>query len=105
MHPAEARPVGESEPRASARASGVALEAQARDSSTWSAGAGGDERGRLDHRETGEMAPAGPSGRLWLASGAVLVAALTALVPTTGDLGLTWDEPAYRYSQLMSGQC
>jgi 4-amino-4-deoxy-L-arabinose transferase-like glycosyltransferase len=30
--------------------------------------------------------------------------ALLATVPTTGDLGLTWDEPAYRYSQLVSAQ-
>jgi 4-amino-4-deoxy-L-arabinose transferase-like glycosyltransferase len=30
--------------------------------------------------------------------------ALVALVPTTGDIGLTWDEPAYRYSQVMSAQ-
>ncbi len=35
---------------------------------------------------------------------AVFTLALAALVPTTGDLGLTWDEPAYRYSQVMSGQ-
>ena len=25
-------------------------------------------------------------------------------MPTTGDLGLTWDEPAYRYSQMVSAQ-
>ena len=30
--------------------------------------------------------------------------ALVALVPTTGDIGLAWDEPAYRYSQVMSAQ-
>ena len=30
--------------------------------------------------------------------------ALAATVPTTGDFGLTWDEPAYRYSQQMSAQ-
>jgi 4-amino-4-deoxy-L-arabinose transferase-like glycosyltransferase len=36
--------------------------------------------------------------------GIVLTAGLVATVPTTGDLGLTWDEPAYRYSQLMSSQ-
>ena len=29
---------------------------------------------------------------------------LLATVPTTGDIGLTWDEPAYRYSQVMSAQ-
>ena len=35
---------------------------------------------------------------------AVLVLALAALAPTVGDFGLTWDEPAYRYSQIMSAQ-
>ena len=30
--------------------------------------------------------------------------ALAALVPTIGDFGLSWDEPAYRYSQVMSAQ-
>ena len=35
---------------------------------------------------------------------AVLAVALIAMVPTVGDLGLTWDEPAYRYSQVMSAQ-
>jgi hypothetical protein len=39
-----------------------------------------------------------------LASVLVLGAALLATVPTTGDIGLTWDEPAYRYSQLVSIQ-
>ena len=34
----------------------------------------------------------------------IFVLALVALVPTTGDLGLTWDEPAYRHSQVMSAQ-
>jgi hypothetical protein len=34
----------------------------------------------------------------------VLLLALTALVPTVGDFGLTWDEPAYRYSQVLSIQ-
>ena len=36
--------------------------------------------------------------------GLVLALALAALVPTTGDFGLTWDEPAYRYSQIISAQ-
>ncbi|MGP0066382.1 MAG: glycosyltransferase family 39 protein [Isosphaeraceae bacterium] len=44
------------------------------------------------------------SRRLGLATMAVLAVALAALVPTVGDLGLTWDEPAYRYSQLVSIQ-
>ncbi len=36
--------------------------------------------------------------------GAVLafLAALAVGAPSAGDIGLTWDEPAYRYSQLMS---
>ena len=42
--------------------------------------------------------------RWWFASGLVLILALAATVPTTGDLGLTWDEPAYRFSQLRSEQ-
>lgn len=42
--------------------------------------------------------------RWWAATGLVLVLALAAAVPTTGDLGLTWDEPAYRFSQLRSAQ-
>jgi 4-amino-4-deoxy-L-arabinose transferase-like glycosyltransferase len=33
-----------------------------------------------------------------------MAVALAILVPTIGDLGLTWDEPAYRYSQVMSAQ-
>jgi hypothetical protein len=45
------------------------------------------------------------SGRLWwTASVGVFLVALAATVPTAGDLGLTWDEPAYRYSQLVSAQ-
>ena len=34
----------------------------------------------------------------------VLAGVLLATVPTTGDIGLTWDEPSYRYSQLLSIQ-
>ena len=49
--------------------------------------------------------PVGFSGRRWwLASGLVLVAVLLATVPTTGDIGLTWDEPSYRTSQLVAAQ-
>jgi len=40
----------------------------------------------------------------WAAFGLVLALALAATVPTAGDLGLTWDEPAYRFSQLRSAQ-
>lgn len=43
------------------------------------------------------------TGKRWgLATILVFAAALAVLVPTTGDIGLTWDEPAYRYSQVMS---
>ena len=35
---------------------------------------------------------------------AVFIAALAVLVPTIGDFGMSWDEPAYRYSQVMSAQ-
>lgn len=42
--------------------------------------------------------------RAGMATLAIFTAALAALVPTVGDIGLTWDEPAYRYSQVMSAQ-
>jgi hypothetical protein len=42
--------------------------------------------------------------RWWLACGLVFWGALAVTVPTTGDIGLTWDEPAYRWSQLISVQ-
>ncbi|APW59118.1 glycosyltransferase family 39 protein [Paludisphaera borealis] len=45
-----------------------------------------------------------PPKRRWLATAIVFAVALVALVPTTGDLGLTWDEPAYRHSQVFSAQ-
>jgi 4-amino-4-deoxy-L-arabinose transferase-like glycosyltransferase len=41
---------------------------------------------------------------VWLGSLAALALALAALIPAVGDLGVTWDEPAYRYSQVMSAQ-
>jgi 4-amino-4-deoxy-L-arabinose transferase-like glycosyltransferase len=40
----------------------------------------------------------------WAAPALVFVLAIAALAPTTGDIGLTWDEPSYRYSQVMSAQ-
>src|SRR6185312_669637 len=40
----------------------------------------------------------------WAACGIVLVLTLAATLPTTGDMGLTWDEPAYRFSQQLSAQ-
>jgi 4-amino-4-deoxy-L-arabinose transferase-like glycosyltransferase len=42
--------------------------------------------------------------RWWIACAAVFAGSLVALVPTTGDFGLTYDEPAYRYSQMVSQQ-
>jgi hypothetical protein len=66
--------------------------------------------GRADHlhandlRESTELASGGSPRGVWLATIGVSAVALATLVPTTGDLGLTWDEPAYRYSQLMSEQ-
>jgi hypothetical protein len=42
--------------------------------------------------------------RVWPASALVVAAAIAALAPTTGDFGLTWDEPAYRQSQVFSAQ-
>jgi hypothetical protein len=42
--------------------------------------------------------------RPWLAPLAVFAVAIAALVCTVGDFGLTWDEPAYRYSQVISQQ-
>ncbi len=44
------------------------------------------------------------SARWRLGSLLVIAVALAALVPTTGDIGMTWDEPAYRYSQVISAQ-
>jgi hypothetical protein len=52
-------------------------------------------------------ATGGPGRPIWwlrLRSLVVLAVALAAIVPTVGDFGLTWDEPAYRYSQLLSVQ-
>lgn len=42
--------------------------------------------------------------RWWAACGVVFALALAASAPTVGDFGLTWDEPAYRFSQLRSAQ-
>ena len=40
--------------------------------------------------------------RWWLACALVFAGALAATAPTTGDIGLTWDEPVYRDSQVLS---
>ncbi len=42
--------------------------------------------------------------RLWGGTLLVLGLALGILIPSVGDFGLTWDEPAYRYSQLVAVQ-
>ena len=63
-----------------------------REGTSQAAGASEPLRPRLD----------GLRGRLVTAL--VFALALAATVPTTGDIGLTWDEPAYRYSQEMSAQ-
>lgn len=42
--------------------------------------------------------------RWWIACAVVFAGALAALAPTAGDFGLTYDEPAYRYSQMISQQ-
>jgi hypothetical protein len=63
-----------------------------------------DDRERLDEHESSEPVRA-RTPHVWrLGSLAVLTVVLAALVPTTGDLGLTWDEPAYRSGQVMSQQ-
>ena len=56
-----------------------------------------------------ESASNGPSNHLtgrrwWLACVLVFAGSLAATVPTTGDFGLTWDEPAYRFSQQRSAE-
>ena len=45
----------------------------------------------------------GLSGRSWwLGCALAFLGALLATVPTVGDIGLTWDEPSYRTSQIVS---
>ena len=65
--------------------------------------AGDESRRRDGHRSrTGALADcAAGRGVPWRCRSIV---ALAALIPTVGDFGLTWDEPAYRYSQVMSAQ-
>ncbi|HEU5118845.1 MAG TPA: glycosyltransferase family 39 protein, partial [Isosphaeraceae bacterium] len=40
----------------------------------------------------------------WIGCGLTFALALLVLMPTTGDFGVTYDEPAYRYSQMLSIQ-
>jgi len=42
--------------------------------------------------------------RWWIGCALVFAGSLFATVPTTGDIGLTWDEPSYRTSQVVSAQ-
>ena len=42
--------------------------------------------------------------RWWTICCLIWILTLAATIPTAGDLGLTWDEPAYRFSQLRSAQ-
>ena len=44
------------------------------------------------------------SERPWIGTLAVAALALAVSLPTVGDFGLTWDEPAYRYSQQTSAE-
>jgi hypothetical protein len=58
--------------------------------------------------QTSDEATTRPGGERprWTWKGSLLVffAATAVLVPTAGDFGVTWDEPAYRYSQVISAQ-
>ena len=92
MHETEAVTVGESEPRATVELGEIPEQARATDSPA------------PVERESSDPGRDRTPRRLGLATIGVLALALVALVPTVGDLGLTWDEPAYRYSQLMSVQ-
>jgi hypothetical protein len=52
-----------------------------------------------------EDAERNPRGQFARRSGILVwLIALAVTLPQAGDLGLTWDEPAYRYSQTVSGQ-
>jgi Dolichyl-phosphate-mannose-protein mannosyltransferase len=70
------------------------------------------EEGRLDRPAPDQVGAPDASGenrgrvlgKVGLTTWAVLLVSLAALVPTVGDFGLTWDEPAYRYSQMLSSQ-
>jgi len=65
---------------------------------------GAHDESRVEERRSSELVRVGSNWGLRLGTLVVLTVALTALVPTVGDLGLTWDEPAYRYSQVISVQ-
>jgi hypothetical protein len=68
----------------------------------------GDEQGSGAPSAPAVVASGIPPARtglhIWATSSVVFLIALAALVPTTADPGMTWDEPAYRYSQVISAQ-
>jgi 4-amino-4-deoxy-L-arabinose transferase-like glycosyltransferase len=84
------------------RAANLAVESSPRDGQGLTEG----EQGAATEERpaSGHEVPIRGISWLWLQSLGVLTIALLALVPTVGDFGLTWDEPAYRYSQVMSAQ-
>ena len=78
-----------------------------------SEGEGQDPGVPRPHKESVSESPAHTRGQsrtrlaawgLPIGTLAILTLALAALIPTVGDFGLTWDEPAYRRSQVMSAQ-
>jgi hypothetical protein len=53
----------------------------------------------------GSALPPALTGRAWrLATIVAFLVAMAVTLPGTGDPGLTWDEPAYRYSEVVSAQ-
>jgi hypothetical protein len=62
------------------------------------------QSGNINVPQSDVDVPMRPIGGSSLATALVLLVALAALVPTVSDFGLTWDEPAYRYSQVLSVQ-
>jgi hypothetical protein len=102
MHKARGKGAEESDRRDSAKAGQPLLGPRVTDST--SSLDQTNDRDRLDEQESSESTGHWSSRRWPLASLGAFAVALAALLPTTGDLGLTWDEPAYRLSQLMSQQ-
>ena len=102
MHDAGATTTSNSEPGNPARTGdGRAGAAPATDEGRAGGGPGPEGGHESEESRTGTARP----GKVpKLATLAVLATALAAMIPTTGDPGLTWDEPAYRYSQIMSAQ-
>ncbi len=103
MHEAEARAVVTSEP---GRGTTIGVAYESGEPAMPVGAAPGSDQGPTspvgERRASPELVVS--TRRLRLATLAVFATALIALVPTVGDLGLTWDEPAYRYSQILSAQ-